>query len=167
MPQLCGARGAARYPDLAFELYGVNIRRHANRDPWKWRRWRLFRRAAGGRRRRRDVHRPRRTPRRAQRARSADRKSTRQRRRCRACRPPTTPTAVGPVDIVLFAVKLYDTEGRSRRRCRRSSPRGPGTLVVPLQNGVDSVDTLDQGRRPCDTSPAAPVTWRPSSPSRA
>jgi 2-dehydropantoate 2-reductase len=46
---------------------------------------------------------------------------------------------VGPVDVVLFAVKLYDT-----RSALQALPPlvGPGTLVIPLQNGVDSVDTL-------------------------
>ena len=47
--------------------------------------------------------------------------------------------AVGPVDLVLFAVKLYDTQG-----ALHALPPliGPRTLVIPLQNGVDSVDTL-------------------------
>src|SRR5256885_11525282 len=45
---------------------------------------------------------------------------------------------IGPVDVVLFAVKLYDTED-----ALRALPPliGPGTTVVPLQNGVDSVAT--------------------------
>jgi 2-dehydropantoate 2-reductase len=46
---------------------------------------------------------------------------------------------IGPVDVVLFAVKLYDVEG-----ALASLPPllGPDTAVIPLQNGVDSVATL-------------------------
>jgi 2-dehydropantoate 2-reductase len=49
------------------------------------------------------------------------------------------PTSVGPVDIVFFTVKLYDTEG-----ALASLPPlvGPETIVIPFQNGVDSVDVL-------------------------
>src|SRR5262245_44204448 len=51
------------------------------------------------------------------------------------------PKDIGPADIVLFAVKLYDVES-----ALASLPPlvGPGTAVVPLQNGVDSVATLTQ-----------------------
>jgi 2-dehydropantoate 2-reductase len=49
------------------------------------------------------------------------------------------PSVVGPVDIVLFAVKLYDTEAAL---ALLPPLLGPNTLVVPLQNGVDSVDVL-------------------------
>jgi len=48
---------------------------------------------------------------------------------------------IGPVDVVLFAVKLYDTPGAL------SSLRpliGADTIVVPLQNGVDSVAMIEQ-----------------------
>src|SRR3989442_14617994 len=46
---------------------------------------------------------------------------------------------IGSVDVVFFAVKLYDTES-----ALGALPPliGPGTAVVPLQNGVDSVATL-------------------------
>jgi 2-dehydropantoate 2-reductase len=49
------------------------------------------------------------------------------------------PTSVGPVDIVFFTVKLYDTES-----ALASLPPlvGPHTIVIPFQNGVDSVDVL-------------------------
>jgi 2-dehydropantoate 2-reductase len=50
-----------------------------------------------------------------------------------------TPAEVGPVDIVLFAVKLYDTLGAL---ATLPSLIGPSTMVVPLQNGIDTVDTL-------------------------
>jgi 2-dehydropantoate 2-reductase len=46
---------------------------------------------------------------------------------------------IGPVDIVLFAVKLYDTDsGLAAVR----PLIGPNTAVIPLQNGVDSVAML-------------------------
>ena len=49
------------------------------------------------------------------------------------------PSEVGPADIVLFAVKLYDTESA----LGLLPPLvGPGTVVIPLQNGVDSVAML-------------------------
>jgi 2-dehydropantoate 2-reductase len=43
---------------------------------------------------------------------------------------------IGPVDVVLFAVKLYDTDS-----ALAALPPliGADTIVVPLQNGVDSV----------------------------
>src|SRR5262249_33769553 len=49
------------------------------------------------------------------------------------------PKQVGPVDVVLFAVKLWDTEtagGQTRALV------GPHTRVITLQNGVDSVERL-------------------------
>ena len=46
---------------------------------------------------------------------------------------------VGPVDIVLFAVKLWDTE----KAAEQARPLvGPDTRVITLQNGVDSVERL-------------------------
>lgn len=50
------------------------------------------------------------------------------------------PAAIGPVDVVLFAVKLWDTEqaGELTRALV-----GPGTRVITLQNGVDSVERLE------------------------
>jgi 2-dehydropantoate 2-reductase len=49
------------------------------------------------------------------------------------------PGQVGPVDVVLFAVKLWDTEvaGEAARPLV-----GPDTRVITLQNGVDSVERL-------------------------
>jgi 2-dehydropantoate 2-reductase len=49
------------------------------------------------------------------------------------------PAAIGPVDIVFFTVKLYDTDSAIRML---PPLMGPRTLVVPFQNGVDSVDVL-------------------------
>ena len=49
------------------------------------------------------------------------------------------PKTVGPVDIVLFAVKLWDTE----KAAEQTRPMvGPGTRVITLQNGVDSVERV-------------------------
>lgn len=49
------------------------------------------------------------------------------------------PAPVGPVDIVLFAVKMYSTD----EAARAIAPLiGSDTGVVALQNGVDSVDIL-------------------------
>jgi 2-dehydropantoate 2-reductase len=49
------------------------------------------------------------------------------------------PAQVGAVDLVLFAVKLWDTE----QAARQARPLvGQGTRVITLQNGVDSVPQL-------------------------
>ena len=48
--------------------------------------------------------------------------------------------AVGPVDLVIVAVKAYDNADGDARRCSRCSARGP--TVLTLQNGVDSVSEL-------------------------
>ena len=49
------------------------------------------------------------------------------------------PASIGPVDIVLFCVKLWDVEsaGEAIRPLI-----GPDTGVIPLQNGIDSADRL-------------------------
>src|SRR6185312_626489 len=49
------------------------------------------------------------------------------------------PAKVGPVDIVLFAVKLWDTE----KAAALAKPLvGPNTRVITLQNGIDSVERV-------------------------
>jgi len=49
------------------------------------------------------------------------------------------PATVGPVDIVLFAVKLWDTE----KGAEATRPLvGAGSRVITLQNGVDSVERI-------------------------
>src|SRR3974377_1725622 len=49
------------------------------------------------------------------------------------------PAKVGPVDIVLFAVKLWDTE----KAAKQARPLvGENTRVITLQNGVDSVERI-------------------------
>jgi 2-dehydropantoate 2-reductase len=46
---------------------------------------------------------------------------------------------VGPVDVVLFAVKLWDTE----KAAEQARPLlGPNTRVITLQNGVDSYERI-------------------------
>src|ERR1700761_6689670 len=49
------------------------------------------------------------------------------------------PASIGKVDIVLFCVKLWDVEsaGAAIRPLV-----GPGTAVIPLQNGIDAADRL-------------------------
>ncbi len=49
------------------------------------------------------------------------------------------PADIGPVDMVLFAVKMYDTEAAAEAI---RPIVAPGTGVVALQNGVDAVDLL-------------------------
>ncbi len=48
-------------------------------------------------------------------------------------------TTVGPVDTIVIAVKLWDTEDAGRAALAMI---GPGTTVVSLQNGVECNDTL-------------------------
>ena len=49
------------------------------------------------------------------------------------------PAVVGPVDVVFFTVKLYDSDSA----CAALQPLiGPETVVVTFQNGIDSVDRL-------------------------
>src|ERR1700693_459741 len=49
------------------------------------------------------------------------------------------PAKVGPVDIVLFAVKLWDTE----KAAELAHPLlGPDSRLITLQNGVDSVERI-------------------------
>ena len=50
------------------------------------------------------------------------------------------PAAIGPVDLVLFAVKLWDTDAAAAA----TRPLvGADTAVITLQNGVESVERLD------------------------
>jgi 2-dehydropantoate 2-reductase len=59
------------------------------------------------------------------------------------------PAAIGPVDIVLFAVKLYDTDAAARLL---PALVGPDTAVIPLQNGVDGVDIVTRAVGPANTA---------------
>jgi 2-dehydropantoate 2-reductase len=58
-------------------------------------------------------------------------------------------TAIGPVDIVLFAVKLYDTESAL---ATLPPLLGPATAVIPLQNGVDGVASVMAAVGPAHTA---------------
>jgi 2-dehydropantoate 2-reductase len=49
------------------------------------------------------------------------------------------PAAVGPVDLVIFAVKLFDTDSAA---AAMAPLVGPGTRVLTLQNGIDSAALL-------------------------
>jgi len=49
------------------------------------------------------------------------------------------PAAVGPVEMVLFCVKSYDTESAARQMLPMV---GPETAVLCVQNGVDNEETL-------------------------
>jgi 2-dehydropantoate 2-reductase len=49
------------------------------------------------------------------------------------------PAEAGSADIVLFCVKLWDTEGAARQL---KPIVGPGTRVIPFQNGVESIERL-------------------------
>src|SRR5687768_7293281 len=51
------------------------------------------------------------------------------------------PAAIGPADIVLFTVKLYDAEAAANLL---GPLVGPDTAVIPIQNGVDGVDIVAQ-----------------------
>jgi 2-dehydropantoate 2-reductase len=49
------------------------------------------------------------------------------------------PGAIGPVDVVLFCVKLWDVESAGKRL---RPLVGPDTAVIPLQNGIDASERL-------------------------
>jgi len=49
------------------------------------------------------------------------------------------PKTIGAVDVVMFTVKLYDTESAA---ALLPPLLGPDTVVITFQNGVDSVDML-------------------------
>src|ERR1700742_1371687 len=49
------------------------------------------------------------------------------------------PASIGKVDIVLFCVKLWDVESAG---AHIKPLVGPGTAVIPLQNGIDAADRL-------------------------
>jgi len=49
------------------------------------------------------------------------------------------PVEAAPVDVVLFAVKLWDTDSAA---AQLRPIVGPGTVVIPFQNGVESIERL-------------------------
>ncbi len=54
-------------------------------------------------------------------------------------RSTNSPAEIGPVDVVVFAVKLYDTESAAAATLPLV---GPQTRVVTFQNGIDSISTI-------------------------
>jgi 2-dehydropantoate 2-reductase len=49
------------------------------------------------------------------------------------------PAEVGPVDLIVFGVKLYDLE----RAAEQMRPMiGPGTVILPVQNGIDAAERI-------------------------
>jgi 2-dehydropantoate 2-reductase len=51
------------------------------------------------------------------------------------------PAETGPVDVVMFAVKLWDSESAAERL---RPVVGKRTIVIPFQNGVESVERLSK-----------------------
>ncbi len=51
------------------------------------------------------------------------------------------PQAIGPVDVVLFTVKLYDVDASA---ATLAPLIGPDTVVITLQNGVDAMDMVSK-----------------------
>ena len=51
------------------------------------------------------------------------------------------PEEIGPVDVVLFTVKLYDADGAA---ARLAPLIGADTVVITLQNGVEVVDIVSR-----------------------
>lgn len=49
------------------------------------------------------------------------------------------PQAIGPVDVVLFTVKLYDVDASA---ATLAPLIGPDTVVITLQNGVNAIDMV-------------------------
>lgn len=50
------------------------------------------------------------------------------------------PSVIGPVDLVMFCVKTYDTEAAAKQI---RSILGPDTMVACTQNGVDSAERIE------------------------
>jgi 2-dehydropantoate 2-reductase len=61
----------------------------------------------------------------------------------------SNPADIGPVDVVLFTVKLYDFEAAT---AMLPPLLGPDTAVVPCQNGVDAVAMLTRAIGPAHTA---------------
>ena len=55
------------------------------------------------------------------------------------CKATDKPDEIGIVDVVLFCVKLWDVESAG---AAIKPLIGPGTAVIPLQNGIDAADRL-------------------------
>ena len=57
----------------------------------------------------------------------------------RPVRATDDPATVGPVDLILFCVKLWDVEDAGKQI---RPLMGPDTAIIPLQNGVDASERL-------------------------
>lgn len=57
----------------------------------------------------------------------------------RPVRATDDPRTIGPVDVVLFTVKMYDVDASA---ATLAPLIGPGTVVITLQNGVEAVDMV-------------------------
>ena len=60
-----------------------------------------------------------------------------------------TPADIGAVDVVFFAVKMYDADAAA---ATLSPLVGPGTVVIPFQNGVESVEILSRHLPPANVA---------------
>jgi 2-dehydropantoate 2-reductase len=56
-----------------------------------------------------------------------------------AARATDDPAEAGPADLVLFCVKAYDTESAAERL---RPAVGPDTVILPVQNGIDSAERI-------------------------
>ena len=54
------------------------------------------------------------------------------------------PQAIGPVDVVLFTVKMYDVDASA---ATLAPLIGPDTVVITLQNGVEAMDMVAEACR--------------------
>jgi len=59
------------------------------------------------------------------------------------------PARIGPVDVVIFAVKLWDTENAAEM-CKPLL--GDDTVVIPFQNGVGAIEALNAVIGPSHTA---------------
>lgn len=75
----------------------------------------------------------------AMRANGLEVKSPRGDMRVQPCKATDNPAEIGPVDFVLFCVKLWDVESAGQQI---KSLIGPDTAVIPLQNGIDAAERL-------------------------
>ena len=69
------------------------------------------------------------------------------------------PAAIGPVDVVLFAVKLWDSEAAAAT-CRPMI--GPETAVITLQNGIGNAARIASVIGAAHASVAPPTSPRKS-----
>ena len=60
--------------------------------------------------------------------------------------------SVRGVDVVLFAVKLYDAEAAAPLLGPLVTNGGPDTVVIPLQNGVEGTDIVSRAVGPAHTA---------------